>query len=276
MSERLYENIQRHYASPGLGQRILEALGTAGKDIDHLVSEDLAPVDEFHIRGREATLELADVAEVKASHRVLDVGSGIGGSSRCLAERIGCHVVGLDLTEEYCRVAEMLSDRIGLSELVSFRQGDALDLPFADEAFDIVWTEHAAMNIPDKSRLYGEMHRVLKPGGRLALHDVVAGTMVPVLFPVPWARTPDSSFLVTGEELHRLLDQAGFGIIDWSDVTEPARRWFTAMAERLRQEGPPPLGYHLLLGEDFMQMAQNQRRNLEEGRIALVRVVATK
>jgi ubiquinone/menaquinone biosynthesis C-methylase UbiE len=168
----------------------------------------------------------------------------------------------------------MLSDRIGLSELVDYRQGDATNLPFPDASFDIVWTEHVAMNIPDKPELYREMHRVLKPGGTLAIYDILAGPSGPVLFPVPWARTSESSFLATPDELRNLLGEAGFNIAAWSDTTDAARAWFVALAEKIRKEGMPPLGFHVLLGADFQAMAQNQRRNLEEARIVLAQVVA--
>lgn len=271
---RVNDTIQAHYTRSDLGSAILAALEKSGKDLDRLTPEDLAPVDEFHIRGRAATLELARAAGLDSSRRVLDVGSGIGGTSRCLAREFGCRVTGIDLTEEYCRTAAMLSARIGLEHLVDYRQGDATNLPFADASFDVVWTEHAAMNIPDKLRLYREMHRVLEPGGTLAIHDVLAGPSGAVLFPVPWARTPESSFLVTPDELRKLLDEAGFTVTDWSDTTEQARDWFVAVAERIRKEGLPPLGFHLLLGPDFQVMAQNQRRNLEEGRIVLAQVLA--
>lgn len=270
----LNQNIQEHYARPDLGQRILAALEKAGKDINRLTPADLAPIDEFHIRGRAATLELARSAGLDSTKKVLDVGSGLGGSSRCLAREFGCQVTGIDLTGEYCRVAEMLSERAGLSTHVEFLQGDALELPFADATFDVVWTEHAAMNIPDKARLYGEMHRVLKPGGTLAIYDILAGPTSPVHFPVPWARTPETSFLVTPDELRRALEQAGFGIVDWADTTDAARKWFASLAEKIAKEGLPPLGFHLLLGPDFKAMAQNQRRNLEQGRIVLAQVVA--
>lgn len=159
------ESVQAHYTRSGLGDLILAALERAGKNLNRLTPEDLAPIDEFHIRGRTATLELARAAKVDATKRVLDVGSGVGGTSRCLAREFGCRVTGIDLTEEYCSAAAMLSDRTGLGELVDYRHGDATSLPFPDASFDIVWTEHAAMNIPDKPRLYQEMYRVLKPGG---------------------------------------------------------------------------------------------------------------
>jgi MPBQ/MSBQ methyltransferase len=268
------ETVQAHYTRSGLGSLILAALEQAGKDLNRLTPEDLAPIDEFHIRGRAATLELARIARVDSTKRVLDVGSGIGGTSRCLAREFGCRVTGIDLTEEYCSAAAVLSDRIGLAELVDYRQGDATSLPFPDASFDIVWTEHAAMNIPDKPRLYEEMHRVLKPGGTLAIYDILAGPSGPVLFPVPWARIPASSFLVTPDELRNLLHEAGFNIEAWLDTTDAARAWFVALAEKIRNEGMPPLGFHILLGSDFQAMAQNQRRNLEDGRIVLAQVVA--
>ncbi|HEX9719230.1 MAG TPA: class I SAM-dependent methyltransferase [Ramlibacter sp.] len=270
------QNIQAHYARPDIGKQILAALEKAGKDIDRLTPGDLAPIDEFHIRGRAATLELARAAGVDSTKKVLDVGSGLGGPARALAREFGCQVTGIDLTEEYCRVAEMLSGRIGLSTHLEFLQGDALDLPFADATFDVVWTEHVAMNIPDKSRLYRQMHRVLKPGGTLAIYDILAGPAGPVHFPVPWARVPQSSFLATPDELRLFLDEAGFRIADWADTTDLARAWFAALAGKVRKEGLPPLGFHLLLGPEFKEMARNQRRNLDEGRIVLAQIVARK
>jgi MPBQ/MSBQ methyltransferase len=274
MQIHVNEAIQTHYTRADLGEVILAALEKAGKDVNRLTPEDLAPIDEFHIRGRAATLELARAAGLDATKRVLDVGSGIGGTSRCLAKEFGCSVTGIDLTDEYCRVAAMLSARIGLAHLVDFRQGDATELPFEDQTFDVVWTEHAAMNIPDKTRLYREMHRVLKPGGTLVIYDVLAGPSGPVLFPVPWARTPDTSFLVQPSELRRLLEEAGFTVSEWSDTTEAGHAWFVSVAEKIRKEGFPSLGLHVLLGADFQAMAQNQGRNLQEGRIVLGQVVA--
>jgi ubiquinone/menaquinone biosynthesis C-methylase UbiE len=276
MQTRINEAIQTHYTRADLGDAILAALEKAGKDLNRLTPEDLAPIDQFHIRGRTATLELARAAGLEAAKRVLDVGSGVGGTSRCLAKEFGCRVTGIDLTDEYCRAAAMLSARTGLAHLVDFRQGDATKLPFDDQTFDVVWTEHVAMNIPDKTRLYKEMHRVLKPGGTLAIYDVLAGPSGPVLFPVPWARTPDTSFLVSPNELRRLLEESGFAIADWSDTTEAAREWFVTLAEKIRKEGFPSLGFHLLLGADFKAMAQNQGRNLQEGRIVLAQIVARK
>ncbi|WP_295006132.1 methyltransferase domain-containing protein [uncultured Dechloromonas sp.] len=276
MRNGVNQAIQAHYGRSELAEVIFTALEQAGIDVRQLSLEALAPIDEFHIRGRAATLELAQAAGLRSTMHVLDIGSGIGGTSRCLAKEFGCRVTGIDLTDEYCQVAAMLTAKVGLDGLIDYRQGDATNLPFEDNAFDVVWTEHVAMNIPDKRRFYGEMYRVLKPGGTLAIYDVLAGAAGPVLFPVPWARTPETSFLVSPEELRQLLGDAGFTVSDWQDTTAEARVWFVNLAERIRRDGFPVLGFHLLMGHDFRTMAQNQGRNLEEGRISLGQVVAAK
>ncbi len=207
--ESVIDGVQDHYSKSDLGGAILAALQRRGKDIDNLQLADLEAVDEFHVRGREATRELARRAGVDARSQVLDVGCGIGGAARTLAHEFGARVTGIDLTDEYCRAATMLTERVGLAERVTFRQASALDLPFPDASFDVVWTQHAAMNIPDKPRLYGECSRVLKPGGMLAIYDILAGPTSPVHFPVPWARAPETSFLVTPVELRALVEAAG-------------------------------------------------------------------
>ena len=268
------DTIAEHYTMQDLAEAIFTGLKQAGKDLNNLKQEDLAPVDEFHIRGREATVELAQQLDLNASKHILDVGSGVGGASRYLASAYGCRVTGLDLTEAYCQVAQLLADRIGLGQLIAYRQGSALDMPFENASFDIVWTQHTAMNIADKARLYAESWRVLKPGGLLAIYDIVAGEGEPLIFPVPWAREPSISFLVTSDELRELLGQAGFQVVRWRDTSEEGRSWFRDVAEKMQKVGgTPPLGFHILLGPDFKTMAINQVRNLNENRIGLIEAV---
>ena len=265
--------VEAHYQHQNLEADILAALAAAGKDLNHLKPEDLAPFDEFHIRGRKATLELARELNLSESSRVLDVGSGLGGPSRCLAQEFGCHVTGIDLSREYCEVAGMLAKRLGLELLVSYCHGNAVDMPFKDATFDLLWTQHAAMNIADKDTLYREMWRVLKPGGKLAIYDVLEGAGGAVCFPVPWACDSSASFLASPESLRKTLEGIGFEILLWRDTTETCRSWFSHLGDKIRTEGYPPLGIHLLLGPDFRIMAQNQVRNLEENRISVIEAV---
>jgi len=161
--------VETHYSRGDLYDTILAALKAAGKDTDHLTPDDLAPVDEFHGGQRPATIRLAELVDFTGIERVLDVGSGLGGPSRFLAWRYGCRVSGVDLTAEFVRIAEALTQLTGLVDCVDYRQGSALDLPFEDMSFDVVWSQNVAMNIADRPRYYAEMRRVLKPGGIAAV-----------------------------------------------------------------------------------------------------------
>ena len=261
--------IARHYGIAGVLDAILAGLRAEGKDSERLQPDDLALVDEFHIRGREATVELAGLAEVRPGLRLLDVGSGLGGSSRYLAAQHGCQVTGLDLTPEYCEIAADLSRRTGLSELTEFRCASALDMPFEDGSFDLAWTQHVQMNIEDKPRLYAEIYRVLRPGGRFVFHDILAGPGGQPYFPVHWAEEPSMSFLIAPEDLRVLLAQTGFQQAEWRDMTKTSRAWFLGMLEK-RGEGPPPnLGLHLLIGATAPQKIDSVVRNLREDRITV-------
>lgn len=268
--------VASHYGRSQLREALLSALQGAGKDPNHLTLDDLAPIDEFHVRGLEATLELGRDLNLSPAMQVLDVGSGLGGPSRRFASLYGCAVTGIDLTAEYCDLAQFLAERLGLSQLVSYRHGSALEMPFEPASFDAAYTQHVAMNIADKAALYREVARVMKPGAPFGIYDLLEGDGGEVVFPVPWALTPETSFLVSPADLRTLLDDAGFEIVDWRDTTEQGRQWFVRLRERMQQSGPPLLTFHVLMGDDFPQMAENQVRNLMERRIAPTQIICKK
>lgn len=268
--ERLVDS---HYRRDGLVEKILEALRAAGKDPEALTTDDLAPIDQFHARGRAATLDLARLAGITPGMRVLDVGGGLGGPARTLASEFGCSVQVLDLTEEYCRTGELLTAMTTLSDRVSFTQGGALDMPYPDESFDVVWTQHISMNIADKGMLYSEIRRVLRPGGRLALHEIMAGPNSPIHYPVPWAREPSISHLQPPETARALISATSLTELAWTDETASATDWFQRRPRSTPPTNPPPLGLHLLLGADFGDMLRNQALNLNENRIVVIQAV---
>jgi ubiquinone/menaquinone biosynthesis C-methylase UbiE len=262
--------VETHYTrSRSLIKHIADALNPSA-NAGQLHTLDLAPVDEFHIRGRKATLELAARMQIDKNSKVLDIGSGLGGPARTLAEIYGCHVIGIDLTAGFCEAATQLSKWTGLDDRVTFLRGDASDLPFADKSFDAVMTIHAAMNIAPKDVVYRHARRVVKPGGIFAVYDVLQGEGGAVLFPVPWARDPSISHLATPDQMRRLLLEAGFEILDEIDSTEQGLAWFGEITSRRAAAGPRPLTPQLMLGADFPQMTQNLGRNLADRRIRTV------
>jgi ubiquinone/menaquinone biosynthesis C-methylase UbiE len=263
------DGVRDHYHATGLTDRLKIALAVFGPEDQQLTPQQLGALDQFHTRGLAATAELAKLAGITADMAVLDVGSGVGGPARFLAATYGCRVTGIDLSEPFVDAARYLTRRTGQSEQVSFRAASALDLPFDGSRFDAVLLQHVAMNIAERARLYREIRRVLKPSGRFATFDVVANGSEPY-YPVPWARTSTTSFLLTADATREAIEQAGFRTLASQNDTEAAKAWFT----QLRASGPPPspnLG--VVMGPDFAQLSTNLARNLLEGRLGILTAV---
>src|SRR5215475_9677230 len=240
----MVDKVASHYTGSGdLASQIAESLRSAGKDISRLTAADLAVVDEFHIRDRKATLELAQSLNLSATTLVLDIGSGLGGPARTPAETYSCRVTGIDLTEAFCDAATAMSDWVGLSNHVSFRQGDATKLPFADKQFDAAMTIHVAMNIAAKDKMYAEARRVLRPGGIFAVYDALQGEGGEVLYPVPWAREPSISHLATSDQMSSLLIGAGFKVLDVQDSTDESQSYFESLMAQISKAGALPIGF---------------------------------
>jgi SAM-dependent methyltransferase len=261
------ERVSSHYGWSGLMEAIEGELTRNGIDPERVTVDQLAPVDNYHAFRLAGTLALAREAGIDATDRVLDVGGGIGGPARQLAHRIGCHVTVLDLTAEYCAVGQTLTEWTHLTNLVSFVNGSALEMPFDDASFDVVWTQHASMNIADKSGLYREIARVARPGGRFAFFDILAGPNQPIHFPVPWASEPSFSFLLSPTETRALIADAGFRETRWLTGDELGEELARSDTPADEPSASPPLDSGLLNGSQSAEKGANVARNTREGRI---------
>ena len=241
-----------------------------------LTPDVLAQMDHFHGGGIASTRDLVAALQPRAGERILDIGSGIGGPARWIASTFRCHVTGVDLTPAFCRAAEQLTELTGLVEQVRIVEGSALAMPFDDGSFDRAYSQNVVMNIADKPAFYREASRVLRPGGLLALSNVAAGPNGPLRFPVPWATSPDASFLSSPAETRGDLERAGFEILRFEDTSAKTAAARKALRERLEREGLPPLGFHVFMGERIKEAQINGARNAEEGRTSSVEILVRK
>jgi len=263
-----------HYGRGRLEELILAAVAREGKDPEKLAAGDLAAADEFHVGGIEATQELAKHMELRAGLRLLDVGSGIGGPARYFAAEHGCKVTGIDLTEEFVRVARSLTARTKLDGLVEFRQGSALELPFEPGTFDGAYMIHVGMNIADKAGIFREVRRVLKVGGLFTVFDIVRAKEGAIQYPVPWALSEETSFVGTTKDYRNALQDAGFQIAQERGRAPFAIEFTERVMARMAQGGPPALGLHLLMGEKTPMMIKNILAMMKEGVLEPVELYA--
>lgn len=269
-------SVQSQYAQGSILESIEAALAKTGLTDQNPTLEDLAPVDGFHIRGREATRELLAGVSLPETPSALDVGCGIGGTARYVANAYGAHVLGVDLSEEYCQVARELTRWVELDDRIEFRQGNALDLPAKRDTFDLVISEHVQMNVSNKRGYLQEMARVLRPGGVLALYEIFAGPEDERHFPVPWADGPSVSFLATPDAFRTTLENVGLDLLEWTDCTDEGQAWFEKKLDKVKRDGPPPVGIHLLMGSGAKEKMKNVARNLAEHRIVIASATARK
>jgi len=269
-------DVARHYGNAGIAERILAALRTANGSDTPITVDALSVLDHFHGRGIVATQELVALLKPEPGEKILDIGSGIGGPARWFAAKCGVYVTGVDLTPEFCAAAETLNRAAGLADRVTIKNGSALALPVPNDAFDRAYSQNVIMNIADKRQFYCEAFRALKPGGMLALSNLCLGKGDPVVYPVPWAETEATSFLVPRAAMEADLRTAGFAIELFRDTSAdilPAQR---RNRERLERDGLGALGTHLIMGERLLEMQINSSRNLEEGRVATIEALASK
>jgi ubiquinone/menaquinone biosynthesis C-methylase UbiE len=265
---QISSRVENHYTKSKLFEEIVEKLRGQGINITNLTRSDISAVDELHVGGAEASRALVSGLKIHNS-AVIDVGCGLGGPSRMLADEFNCRVTGIDITPEFIRTARQLSDLVGLHERTEYLVGDALDLPFENGYFDIAWTEHVQMNIENKSRFYGEISRVLRDGGLFIYYDIFRKGDGELKYPLPWANDPSISFLTTTESVHEILTGLGLKKLQTTDFTSRGIDFFNEVFENIRQNGMPVLGLNLILGEQTGLKMNNLMDALQENVLEL-------
>lgn len=269
--------VSEHYEHGNLLEAIQAALPELGKTTDNISIEDLAPIDEFHIGGRQATENFLGQLNFSEQEHLLDVGCGLGGASRYVAKKYNNSVTGIDLTEEYIETGNVLSAWLKLDGQVSLHQGSALSMLFSDKSFDGAFMLHVGMNIEDKAQLFGEIFRVLKPGTSLGVYDVMQNNDGEIIYPVPWATDKSTSYVVAPDQYRHAMEEAGFEVSKETNRREFALEFFANLrAKTEASSGPPPLGLHTLMQESTAIKIKNMIHNVTEGYVAPVEIIAHK
>jgi ubiquinone/menaquinone biosynthesis C-methylase UbiE len=267
--------VARHYAHSDLTATVLAALRGDGKDTDALTTADLGGVDEFHLGWGPQTVAFAKTLGLKPGMAVLDVGSGIGGPARHFAEAYGCEVTGIDLTPAFVELANELTARTGLAGHARFVNGSALAMPFETASFDLATMIHVGMNIGDKPALFREVRRVLRPGGRFVVYDVMRAREGDLPMPMPWAETLSTSFVETPGTYRALLEAAGFRVTQDRDWTAFVLEAAAKLRERAATAGAPAAGLQLLMGPTGMEQLHRVAGCVKDGLLAPIEIDAT-
>lgn len=271
------DKISTHYSHGSLLAAIQTGLETQGIQAKDASVEDLGPVDEFHIGGRIASKHFLDQLEIFASQTLLDVGCGLGGSARFAAKTYGAKITGIDLTPEYVETGQVLCDWVGLSDRIKLQQGSALSLPFEDASLDGAFMMHVGMNIEDKDALMAQVSRVLKPGAKFGIYDIMRTNEEELVYPVPWATTSDTSWLSTPKDYQSTLESNGFVVAQQNNRRDFAMDFFAKMKATVKAAGgPPPLGLHVLMQQTTAEKIPNMVANLAANRISPIEMVAVK
>jgi SAM-dependent methyltransferase len=264
-------SLETHYSARDIEARILSALREAGLDpAQRLSPEELGALDHFHTGGFRASRVLQDLAQIRAEDRILDIGAGLAGPARMLASSPGCQVDCVELSPDYCAGAVLLNRLTGLDDRIEVHKGSALELPFPDDLFDVVWMQNVGMNIADKRKLYEEVCRVLKPDGRFAFQEMTAGKTAASYFPLPWATDPADNSLVSAEALHSILDESGFIAEYFEDVSDTQLNPPASGTPEIAAQVQLSLSVYV---DNLAQKAENATRSLREGQIRFVRGV---
>ncbi len=269
--------ISDHYARGKLVSSIQSALQSSGIPLEEVTVNDLGPVDEFHTGGRVATAHLLEKTSLQQNDKVLDIGCGIGGTGRFIADQYAVSVRGIDLTPEYIETAKVLNNWVSLSNRIDVVAGDATALPYADEDFDAAIMLHVGMNIAEKPRLFSEIHRVLRPGGHFSLYDVMGKSDATFELPVPWATDSSMSYIQSSAEYIAQLESEGFQIESIEGRGDFAKSFFKKMREANESgAAPAPVGLHLLMGSAIKLKMRNFAQAVFDDILEPTEIIAVK
>lgn len=265
----LNESLENHYLKEELYESIIIGLQKQNIDLDKVRRSDISGVDEFHVRGKEVSKKLADSIDLRGAS-VLDVGCGLGGPCRMLADEYNCQTTGIDISLEYIETAKKLSQLVNLNYKSSFIQGDATELPFENNTFDVVWTQHVQMNIADKRKFYSEMNRVLKKGGYFLFYDVFKNGDKEIAYPMPWADHLKQSFLFAAKEMDCVLNEIGLAEKQSVNHTTSAIDMLASLGSKQKSSRPSRIGLDLLMGETTTLKLVNLLHHLKKGDLELI------
>ncbi len=270
------QSISDHWGTGDVYGRIMKAMAAASISPDTVTVEQMAPADHFHARGFPATVELADTLPIEAGHLIVDIGWGVGGPARYLAERFGCRVSGVDITEPFVEAANKLTALLKMEGQVAVELGDGQQLPYGDAMFEGGYTQHVTMNIADRARFFGEAFRVLKPGAFFALTEHGLGPAGSPHYPLPWSEDGSGAYLVTPADTVAYLEGVGFVDVEVEDTGAKYLAGYRRAMELAAQGALPPFGAHILMGQTAPAKTKNAARNIEEGRTHPVQVICYK
>ena len=260
--------IENQYAQSRLYEDIIDRLVGQGINLNEVTRSNLSGVDEFHIRGIEVSNELANLTNLR-NKKVLDIGSGLGGPCRMLADQYNCDAYGIDLSTDYIETAKKLSDLVTVNGTTKFSVGDALNLPFKDKSFDVVWTQHVQMNIKDKFRFYSEINRVLSEDGMFIYYDIFQHDPIEINYPVPWANNSSVSFLQTIENMEANLGGLGFVKHHTTNQTDKGLEFLENVMHSNKLTNSNTIGLNILLGNRTEEKFNNLLNALQCGKIEL-------
>ncbi len=250
-------------------QMILDAIEKMGLSKADITRKQTSSFDEFHVRGKMVSEELFSQIELNKNSQVLDLGCGLGGTCRMIAEKYDCKVYGIDYSEQHISTAESLSILTGFDGKTEFKQADATELPYPSDQFDLLITQHVQMCIADKEKFYSEIKRVLKKGGQFIYCDVFKRSDELLNSPLPWVDDEANNHLISSDQLKDLLYSLDFEKISSQDQTQKGINFLSSFLAKAEVKPAILTGQKILMGDNAFDKITNLYQALKDGIVGL-------